>query len=450
MGTRVRVAVVSEREPKVAAVRQLLQGHYGVEALDIRAATEPSERDALVIDLQHGDILRLQRLERIRTARPSLPVVALLDDGHRGALARVREAGADEVLAGSLQTRQRLTASLQRLIARRRCSVGPTEGEWRLGRLIGASPPMLKVYGSLRSLAAMGTRHPVLITGETGTGKELAARELNRLDQATEPPFVPVNCTAGPDSLQDDFLFGHRRGGFSGAEADYKGCFARAEGGSLLLDEIGETPPSFQTKLLRVLEERSYTPIGGSAVEEVRCRVILSTNRRLEAEVQLGGFREDLFQRIKHLHVHIPPLRERTEDLPLLINAFMRRFNEEFGRSHWVPDDVLRRVEGYDWPGNVRELRGLLLGAFHKTPQVEPVLQLPSRLTDETAPMVEDTAEKIPTWAEFQKQTERQYFQRIIDAAGGNQSEAARLAGMHRTQLRRNLKKLGLLPTSGE
>jgi len=200
----------------------------------------------------------------------------------------------------------------------------------------------------------------VVIPGESGTGKELVARALNTEGNRAKASFVPVNCGAIPEELMESELFGHRRGAFTGAIADKPGLFQQADGGTLFLDEIGELSPNLQVKLLRVLQERKVKAVGADAEVEVDVRVIAATNRDLEAEVARGAFRADLYYRLHVIEVHIPPLRHRREDIPLLVEHFLRRFAAEHGRTLQLSNEAQRRLEQYDFPGNVRELENLI------------------------------------------------------------------------------------------
>jgi len=233
------------------------------------------------------------------------------------------------------------------------------EGVHTLDRMIGRSEAMQKVFELVRRVAA--TRTNVLIRGESGTGKELVARALHKLSDRAEGPFVPVNCGAIPEQLMESELFGHVKGSFTGAAADRPGMFAVAQGGTLFLDEIGELDPATQVKLLRVLQERRIRPVGANTELEVDCRVVAATNRDLEAAVDAGEFRSDLYFRLDVVRIVLPPLRHRPEDIPLLVERFFDRFNREMRRSiEGVSPEALNWLLSYQFPGNVRELENLI------------------------------------------------------------------------------------------
>jgi DNA-binding NtrC family response regulator len=227
------------------------------------------------------------------------------------------------------------------------------------GSMIGGSPPMREVYRLIEQAAP--TSASVLITGESGTGKELVAQSIHRLSPRASAPWVPLNCAAIPETLLESELFGHERGAFTGAIERQAGCFELAHRGTLFLDEIAEMTPSTQVKLLRVLQERSFRRLGGRAEQSVDIRVIAATNSDPATAVRNGTLREDLYYRLNVVGIHLPPLRERKEDLPLLVDSFIREFSAQNARSVVGLAPAARRVlEEYAWPGNVRELRNVI------------------------------------------------------------------------------------------
>jgi len=237
------------------------------------------------------------------------------------------------------------------------------EGRSRIGDLASRSPLMQRLFEVLPAIAASPST--VLILGETGTGKEVMARTLHELSPRKEGPFVAVNCGALPDTLLESELFGYRAGAFTGANRDKPGRFAMAKGGTLLLDEIGEISPALQVRLLRVLQERSYEPLGATATEKADVRVMAASNRDLAARVREGKFREDLYYRINVVRLELPPLRRRMEDLPLLASQFVERFNRIQGKAvGGISREALALLMAHDWPGNVRELENIIERAF--------------------------------------------------------------------------------------
>ena len=297
--------------------------------------------------------------------------------------------------------------------------------------MIGQSPPMQAVFRQLRSIGAVHAT--VLIHGETGTGKELAARAIHEESPRADGPFVAVNCGALNPDLAGSLLFGHREGAFTGAADDREGFFEAADGGTLFLDEIGDVPLDVQRQLLRVLEERAVTRLGETEARPVDVRIVAATHRTLDREVEAGRFREDLLYRIRVARVTLPPLRDRRSDLPLLVRTFMRKANARMGTGiTTIGDDALRRMVDYDWPGNVRELRNAVESALIQAEG--PTLRardLPPELTGEAIALdaAQDDAERIRA---------------ALEQTDGNRSAAADLLGISRSTLYRRLDEYGI------
>jgi PAS domain S-box-containing protein len=299
--------------------------------------------------------------------------------------------------------------------------------------IIGRSESMQDIYRLLEDLANLETT--VLITGESGTGKELVARALHYSGQRSFNPFITVNCSALAESLLESELFGHVRGAFTGAVKDKQGRFEAAEGGTILLDEIGDISPLIQLKLLRVLQEKVFERVGESTPRKADVRVIASTNKNLKEKVRRGEFREDLFYRLMVVEVALPPLRDRLEDLPLLVDNFIHRFNEEFKKEiEGISRDVLNKFMEYPWPGNVRELEHALEHAF--------ILCRGKVITMEQLPVIIrdfNIADKARHG--LKKPSSEQKIAEALKKAGGNKAKAARLLGINRRTLYRKMDK---------
>jgi DNA-binding NtrC family response regulator len=310
--------------------------------------------------------------------------------------------------------------------------------------LIGGSLRMRELYALLEQVARTSTT--VLIQGETGTGKERCAEAIHHASPRAQGPFVICDLAAISASLIESELFGHVRGAFTGADRDREGAFARAHGGTIFIDEIGELDLALQPRLLRAIEQRSIKPIGGSAYQEVDVRVVAATNRDLREEVRLGGFRDDLYHRLSVIELVMPPLRERKDDIPLLANGFLD------GTGISVPAETLAVLASHDWPGNVRELRNVIERARSLLGDggvLEPSLlgleppPAGSGMPSSWATLLDDSRfheakdRLVDTW-------ERSYLQHLMTRAENNISRAARLAGIDRTHLHRLLKKHGL------
>ncbi len=308
---------------------------------------------------------------------------------------------------------------------------------------------MQKIETMARRVAA--TDATVLITGESGTGKELVARAIHNLGPRASQPFVPVNCAALPEDLLESELFGHVRGAFTGALSARVGMFQLADGGTILLDEVGEMPLSLQAKLLRVLQNRDVRPVGADQALSVNVRVIASTNKDLQREVEKAAFREDLFYRLQVIPIHLPPLRARRSDIPLLVRHFLEKNNRKYSREVQIAEETLIYLWEYDWPGNVRELENLLERLV--------VLNENNALTPEDLPpyIRSFIAEKKLPHPQIGggdvdlRHVLEQFESRLIDEAlrrsNGNKSAAAQMLGLKRTTLVAKLRKKKV-PTS--
>ncbi|MEN6475084.1 MAG: sigma 54-interacting transcriptional regulator [Syntrophaceae bacterium] len=313
------------------------------------------------------------------------------------------------------------------------------EGRFQMGDLLSRSPLMRRIFDILPQVASSGST--VLLLGETGTGKELLARAIHGMSHRAEQPFIAVNCGALPDTLLESELFGYKAGAFTGANKDKPGRFALAEGGTIFLDEIGEVSPALQVRLLRVLQERTYEPLGATKPLKADARVIVASNRDLAQLVKKGAFREDLFYRINVVKLVLPPLRKRREDIPLLVEHFIERFNRTQGkRITGVSTEVMAFLMAHDWPGNVRELENLIEHAF--------VLCDKGRIELKSLP--EDIIAHAPLtstrggMSDTRRSVEAHAIREALQRSHGNRRAAARELGIHKSTLFRKLKSLGI------
>ena len=312
----------------------------------------------------------------------------------------------------------------------------------RFHGLVGSSPPMRRLYE--RIVAASKTRGTILIVGESGTGKELVARAVHEAAHNSSAPFIPFNCAAIPKDLIESELFGYRRGAFSGATAEYLGLFRAAEGGTLFLDEVTEMSPETQTKLLRAIQEHSVRPVGSTKEVAVDVRLIASTNREPQEVVHSGQLREDLYYRLEAGELRVPPLRERTEDISLLVEHFIALFSEKVGRKpkvEGIEPAALDAMRHYQWPGNVRELSNAVEAAltFGRDNRIT-LNDLRSRIRGTTESV--DVPPILPsgTFAEV----EREVIRRSLEQSGGNKVQAAKLLRISRKKLYAKIHKFGL------
>lgn len=336
---------------------------------------------------------------------------------------RVKVAKAMEVVA-----LQRENRALRRALDGQSCFEG----------LLGASKEMKEVFEKIRTIA--DTRATVLIEGESGTGKELVARAIHKASSRRDKPFIPIHCAALSENLIESELFGYEKGAFTGAATRKQGLFELADGGTVLLDEVSEIPLATQVKLLRVLETREFLRVGGVEPVQVDVRVVAATNRSLAEEVEEGRFREDLFYRLNVVRIELPPLRMRQEDIPLLIEHFLRVFEKEHGRPRLqLTPQALQKLVEYPWPGNVRQLRNVIenLVLFARGETID-VQDLPSEfLAPPKDPITLDLGMPLDL-------LERKAIERTLIATGGNRSRAAEMLGISRRTLLRKIKELGL------
>jgi two-component system response regulator HydG len=414
------------------------------EAID---ALRDTDVDAVVTDLNMRGMNGLELCERIVANRPDVPVIVITAFGSlETAVAAMRVGAYDfitkpleiEVLALTL-ARAVQHRTLREEVRRLRRVVEESPG---FDDLLGESPAMRKVCGLLGQIASSDTT--VLITGESGTGKEIVARALHRRGPRAAGPFVAINCAAMPETLLESELFGHARGAFTDARAAHTGLFVQANGGTLLLDEIGDLPLGLQPKLLRALQERTVRPVGGDREVPWDAHLIATTNRDLESAVEEKRFREDLYFRINVIRITLPPLRARGGDVLLLAKHFIRHFAARAGKQ--VTDlspEAAERLMAYSWPGNVRELQNCIERAIALTRYEQiTVDDLPERIRAYRQSHVlvagNDPSELVPL-----EEMERRYIQRVMESVGGNKTLAAQVLGVSRNTLYRKLERPG-------
>lgn len=309
-------------------------------------------------------------------------------------------------------------------------------------RIIGDSVPMKALRQQLALMAATNGR--VMVFGESGTGKELIARAIHAASERASEPFVEVNCAAIPEEMIESELFGHRRGSFQGASEDKIGKLQRADGGTLFLDEVGDMSLRTQAKVLRVLEDQRLEPVGASESVQVDARVVASTNKNLEEEIESGNFREDLFYRLNVIPFHVPPLRDRVEDIPLLANYFLTEFTTAYGRKpKHLSEEAVQMLCEYPWPGNVRELRNLMERIVIMNPQNRiEASHLP--LDPTRRAVFYKPVEQFGSLQDVRQAAERDYIQKKLEESKGNVTRAAEMLGLERSHLYRKMKALGI------
>lgn len=397
--------------------------------------------DLVITDIRMAGMSGFDLLRKVRSAAPEIDVVMITAFEEMQNAIDAIKAGAYDYLVKPLDLDQ-----LEAVVARcfqdrnvRRRSTRATADAARdtePSRLVGRDPQMIELYKLIARVAR--NTLPVLIRGETGTGKEVIARTIHQNSESAAAPFVAVNCAAIPESLLESELFGHIRGSFTGAAADRKGRFELAGSGTIFLDEIGDAGAAFQTKLLRVLQEQEYYPVGGEQPRRTRARVIAATHRPLDEMVREGTFREDLFFRLQVVEIRIPPLRERRSDIPLLANHILAKLSRKIGKEvSIIPNEVMAGLLSYDWPGNIRELENSLARAAILAQG--PAITLEHLALGNPAP---DTAAR--PLARRLEEVERDHVHRILTEFGGNKTRTAQELGVSRPRLDRIIDKFGL------
>jgi two-component system response regulator AtoC len=460
------ILVVDDEPGLLFTLSELLgeRGHRAITAASgADALAKLDEADVLITDLQMPGMDGLALLGQITARDPALPAILLTAHGSERVAVAAMKQGAYDYLTKPFDIDE-IALVIDRAIEARRLRVDNRRlaAEQTLGRrIVGASRPMRRL---LEATSRVATRDvTVLVRGETGTGKEFVAELLHAQSPRARRPLVRFNCAALPAELADAELFGHVRGAFTGANASRPGFFAQADGGTLILDEVGELPLAVQAKLLRALQEGEIQPVGSGRIEKVDVRVVASTNRDLAADVKAGTFREDLYYRLAVVELVVPPLRERPDDIPALADEFARRYGERFGLGMITLEpaliDALTRTE---WPGNVRQLENTIarlaalssggvisLADFHAAtdsaapaPPIAPASPVTSIDDDSREPPLDTQAG--PSLREQVEAFERGLVARALDATHGNQSAAARRLGVSRVTLIDKMKKYGL------
>ncbi len=417
--------------------------------------------DVVVSDIRMPDITGVELLREARQVAPDAVFVMMTAFASTETAIEALQHGACDYLTKPFRMEE-LKSIVQQALQRRDSKPlsipSPAEVEARQSKklfqalhrtgIVGKSEKMLEVYRTIGTVAV--GESTVLITGESGTGKELVARAIHEASPRKDGPFISINCSAFPETLLESELFGYMRGAFTGANSNRKGLFELARGGSVFLDEIGEMTAAMQVKLLRVLQERKLRPLGGSSEVPVDVRVIAATNRDLQAAIQQGHFREDLFYRIAVINIHLPALRERTEDIDPLAYHFLRQYAERSGKSVFgITREALRSLQSYRWPGNVRELENTIerAVALETTDQIQ-VERLPEAIVLNQAPQPVASLFELPPGSfdlpNFVMDIERSLICQALERSAGNQALAARQLGLTKPSLRHRIHALGI------
>lgn len=465
-----RIAIIAEPDPAVGDALAALARESGLEAVPVRALTDASaalQRDGaavVVVDVSEGSDEGMALVERIAVDHPAVGVVVVSGYATLGDALGALRAGAVDLIGKPLVDNE-VRAALERAV--RHHELDPTRGRTParggshrsaaagLARgVIGHDPKMLRVQELVEAVAA--SRTTVLMNGESGTGKSMTAQLIHASGPRADKPFVELACGSIPETLLESELFGHVKGAFTGAHADKPGRFLAADGGTIFLDEINSASASMQLKLLRVLQERRFEPVGATETVEVDVRVILASNQPLEALVAEGRFRQDLYYRVNVVQIDLPALRERQSDIPVLAESFLRAQEDELGRTFaGFSGEAMDALRAYAFPGNVRELANIVeRAAVLCRGQTVGVEDLPEHVTGgepgglrlavggEAEQMAGD--EPVRALSETLQDAERRAILRALEACDWNRQKSAEVLGINRTTLYKKIKALGI------
>ena len=457
--------LVVDDEPNITEILEIAFQDDGMEVLKSGSGHEAlkilrnQEIDIVISDIKMPDLSGVELLQEARQLAPDTVFIMITAFASTETAIEALQHGAYDYVTKPFKMEE-LRAIVQRGLEKRNNRAPrhmPTadEIEARQGQqlfqalhrihVVGKSPKMLDVYRTIGTVA-MGDS-TILVTGESGTGKELVARAIHEASHRKEKPFVSINCSAFPETLLESELFGYMKGAFTGANANKKGLFEAAGGGSIFLDEIGDMTGAMQVKLLRVLQERCFRPLGGTGEIPVDVRVIAATNQDLPGRIQEGLFREDLYYRIAVINIHLPALRERAEDIGLLAFSFLRQYSEKAGKCiSGIAPEALRILESYDWPGNVRQLENTIerAVALETTRNIQPE-RLPDSLRNRTSPIERDIF-SLPDGPfdleNFLSYVESSLIGQALRQADGNQTATAQRLMLTKGSLRHKIQSL--------
>jgi DNA-binding NtrC family response regulator len=451
-----RIFLVDDDDLVLRAVsRVLTKAHYQVSVFrSAPEALQALEReggalDLLISDLHMPEMDGLELLERVRGTWPDLPVMVLSGDPSVRSSVEALRRGAYDYLTKPLEAYEEVVLAVgraverRRLVERNRVLQRQIDVSERFKGIVGATAAMRELFGLVDSVAP--TDATVLLLGESGTGKEVMARALHQRSLRAGGPFVPINCSALTDTLLESELFGHVRGAFTGASTSRIGVFEEASRGTLFLDEIGDISPAMQVRLLRALQEGEIKPVGSTEIRKVDVRVVAATNRDLEAAARAGTFRQDLFYRLNVVALELPPLRQRSEDVPLLVHHFLTRYAARFGKLvSRVAPEAMEALQAHAWPGNIRELENVIQRAVVlASGEAISVDLLPASLRQ--SPRGQAPARSNLPFARAKQaaidEFERGYLEEVLRRSGGLVAEAARLCGLDKSNFRRLLRR---------
>lgn len=445
----INILVVDDEEDFRDLFSEIIQGlgyqpltaKDGVDALEVLKKTEI---DIAIVDLQMPRMNGIELLREIKKQDPNIEVLLITGFGTISSAVEAMKLGAYDYITKPVKLEEvenliRRIVQTRTLISENRMLRQQLKKKYKFQNLIGATPQMQEIFKIIARVSQNNCT--VLIQGESGTGKELIARAIHFNGPNADKPFIPIDCGSINENLVESELFGHERGAFTGAYTSKKGLFRVAHGGTVFLDEIGDIPKDVQAKLLRALQERKIKPVGGTKFIDIDVRVIAATNRNLDEAITDGQFRKDLFYRLNVVQINVPPLRERKDDIPLLVNHFIKNFNKPGRAIKGISKEALEVLMNYDWPGNVRELENVIERAFALgTSDLITIDDLPSALVMKSR--------KTPLWEDELKplaEIEKEAILKTLEKTGGDKQAAARILKIDRSTLYRKLHRYGAL-----
>ena len=439
-----RILIIDD-EP---SIRKVLAAHLTHDGYEVETASDGGEGiskidsaqfHAVVTDLKMPNIGGLEVLHWSSRNHPGLPVIIITAHGTVDTAVEAIKLGAHDYVTKP-SDRDELKLIIRKAVQTEEASardLAPAKGKFEI---VGQTPGMTKIYDLIEKVAKSPTT--ILITGESGTGKELVAKALHDQSDRADKAFISVNCGAIPETLFESELFGHEKGAFTGAINARPGRFELADGGTLFLDEVGELPLDMQVKLLRALQERTFERVGGVKPVQVDVRLIASTNRNLEEEVRLGTFRQDLFYRLNVIPIQLPPLRTRKQDIPLLVEHFIGRFNERLDRAVTISPEAMEALIGWNWPGNIRELENVMersvLLCDSQCIQASDLPEIGEMAAGEASEGLPSDVEELGLKEYVRAHTamlERARIQKVLEAEENNVTRAAKQLGISRKSL---------------
>jgi len=448
--TKAKILIVDDEKSMRESLQLLLRDQYEIyQAASGKEAIEMVKKhpiDLVLLDIRLPEIDGIEVLKIIKSIDDSIEVIMVTAVIMVGKAVEAIRHGAYDYLTKPFDI-QALTEQVEKVVERRRLFQENLslrkliESDYQFEKIVGKSPAIREIFKIIDEVAQSNAT--VLITGESGTGKELVARAIHNRSPRKEKLFVAINCAAIPENLLESELFGHERGSFTGASERQLGKFEIAQGGTLFLDEIGSLPLPMQAKLLRAIQEKEIERIGGVKPIPVDVRIISATNSDLRTEVKARRFREDLYYRLNVIPIHLPPLRERREDIPLLANHFLHKYNREFNKKiKSFKKEVMELFLNYSWPGNIRELENLVerLVVLTKEGEIGPE-KLPAEIKGEMPCLPKATETNL---FEAVRKFEADFIKKALEKTGGKKSKAAKLLGIHRNTLLNLEKKLKL------